>query len=149
MNICGCGGTGRRVRLRGVWETVWVQVPSTAPNLNGFLIQSYQEPYRFICLVFSFVFAEFLKTAGAFSFSRPPKLSFQKRTFFGFSSKSSKAIVSEMHLSFQNERLSFHIVSIVSGHKKDPNHRIRALCRHIVSVTIAPFLKRNSALPSG
>ena len=118
-------------------------------NLNGFLIQSYQEPYRFICLVFSFVFAEFLKTAGAFSFSRPPKLSFQKRTFFGFSSKSSKTIVSEMHLSFQNERLSFHIVSIVSGHKKDPNHRIRALCRHIVSVTIAPFLKRNSALPSG
>lgn len=29
---CGRGGTGRRVRLRGVWETVWVQVPSTAPN---------------------------------------------------------------------------------------------------------------------
>ena len=28
---CGRGGTGRRVRLRGVWETVWVQVPSTAP----------------------------------------------------------------------------------------------------------------------
>ena len=31
---CGRGGTGRRVRLRGVWETVWVQVPSTAPNKN-------------------------------------------------------------------------------------------------------------------
>ena len=30
----GRGGTGRRVRLRGVWETVWVQVPSTAPNKN-------------------------------------------------------------------------------------------------------------------
>ena len=29
---CGRGGTGRRVRLRGVWETVWVQVPSTAPK---------------------------------------------------------------------------------------------------------------------
>lgn len=29
---CGRGGTGRRVRLRGVWETVWVQVPSTAPT---------------------------------------------------------------------------------------------------------------------
>ena len=32
---CGRGGTGRRVRLRGVWETVWVQVPSTAPNKNN------------------------------------------------------------------------------------------------------------------
>ena len=31
--ICGRGGTGRRVRLRGVWETVWVQVPSTAPEI--------------------------------------------------------------------------------------------------------------------
>ncbi len=29
---CGRGGTGRRVRLRGVWETVWVQVPSAAPT---------------------------------------------------------------------------------------------------------------------
>lgn len=29
---CGCGGTGRRVRLRGVWETVWVQVPLAAPE---------------------------------------------------------------------------------------------------------------------
>ena len=25
------GGTGRRVRLRGVWETIRVQVPVTAP----------------------------------------------------------------------------------------------------------------------
>ena len=31
FNICGCGGTGRRARLRGVWATVWVQVPSAAP----------------------------------------------------------------------------------------------------------------------
>ena len=31
---CGCGGIGRRVRLRGVWETVWVQVPSTAPKIR-------------------------------------------------------------------------------------------------------------------
>lgn len=31
-SLCGHGGTGRRVRLRGVWETVWVQVPSTAPS---------------------------------------------------------------------------------------------------------------------
>ena len=37
MNICGCGGTGRRVRLRGVWETVWVQVPSTAPEKKSSL----------------------------------------------------------------------------------------------------------------
>ena len=31
-SFCGRGGIGRRVRLRGVWETVWVQVPSTAPT---------------------------------------------------------------------------------------------------------------------
>ncbi len=30
--ICGHGGIGRRVRLRGVWETIRVQVPVTAPN---------------------------------------------------------------------------------------------------------------------
>lgn len=30
--ICGHGGIGRRVRLRGVWETVRVQVPVTAPK---------------------------------------------------------------------------------------------------------------------
>ena len=35
---CGRGGTGRRVRLRGVWETVWVQVPSTAPKYNDLYI---------------------------------------------------------------------------------------------------------------
>ncbi len=39
--ICGRGGTGRRVRLRGVWETVWVQVPPSAPrkpsDKGGFL----------------------------------------------------------------------------------------------------------------
>ena len=33
---CECGGTGRRVRLRGVWETVWVQVPSFAPKWRFF-----------------------------------------------------------------------------------------------------------------
>ena len=32
--ICGYGGIGRRARLRGVWETVWVQVPLSAPNKN-------------------------------------------------------------------------------------------------------------------
>ena len=31
-DICDRGGTGRRARLRGVWETVWVQVPSIAPT---------------------------------------------------------------------------------------------------------------------
>jgi hypothetical protein len=31
--FCGRGGIGRRARLRGVWATVWVQVPSTAPKM--------------------------------------------------------------------------------------------------------------------
>ena len=31
---CGRGGIGIRARLRGVWETVRVQVPSTAPALH-------------------------------------------------------------------------------------------------------------------
>ena len=31
LKKCGYGGTGRRVRLRGVWETIRVQVPVTAP----------------------------------------------------------------------------------------------------------------------
>ena len=38
---CGRGGTGRRVRLRGVWETVWVQVPSTAPTEKTILLSSF------------------------------------------------------------------------------------------------------------
>ncbi len=29
--LCDGGGIGRRARLRGVWATVWVQVPSFAP----------------------------------------------------------------------------------------------------------------------
>ena len=36
--ICECGGIGRRARLRGVFERVWVQVPPLAPkspNLIG------------------------------------------------------------------------------------------------------------------
>ena len=32
LKKCGYGGTGRRVRLRGVWETIRVQVPVTAPT---------------------------------------------------------------------------------------------------------------------
>ena len=32
LRICGYGGIGRRVRLRGVWATIRVQVPVTAPN---------------------------------------------------------------------------------------------------------------------
>ena len=38
---CGRGGTGRRVRLRGVWETVWVQVPSTAPTEKTIMLSSF------------------------------------------------------------------------------------------------------------
>ena len=32
MLLSGHGETGRRVRLRGVWATIWVQVPVTAPD---------------------------------------------------------------------------------------------------------------------
>ena len=32
-SACGRGGIGIRARLRGVWETVRVQVPSTAPSV--------------------------------------------------------------------------------------------------------------------
>ena len=41
--VCGRGGTGRRARLRGVWATVWVQVPSAAPK-----IQVYDLDFSFI-----------------------------------------------------------------------------------------------------
>ena len=32
--ISGCGEIGRRARLRGVWETLWVRVPPSAPNIK-------------------------------------------------------------------------------------------------------------------
>lgn len=32
--IWGRGGTGRRARLRGVFERVWVQVPPSPPNTS-------------------------------------------------------------------------------------------------------------------
>ena len=35
LNKCGHGGIGRRVRLRGVWETIRVQVPVPAPQKIG------------------------------------------------------------------------------------------------------------------
>ena len=41
--ICGHGGIGRRVRLRGVWATIRVQVPVTAPRQTEF------EPQIRIC----------------------------------------------------------------------------------------------------
>ena len=34
---CGHGGTGRRARLRGVWATIRVQVPVTAPTKRPLL----------------------------------------------------------------------------------------------------------------
>ena len=33
--MSGHGGTGRRVRLRGVWATIRVQVPVTAPKKDN------------------------------------------------------------------------------------------------------------------
>ena len=37
--LCENGGIGRRTRLRGVWETVWVQVPFLAPTkVTSFLV---------------------------------------------------------------------------------------------------------------
>ena len=33
--ICECGGIGRRARLRGVFERVWVQVPPLAPKFKN------------------------------------------------------------------------------------------------------------------
>ena len=44
MTLCECGGIGRRARLRGVFERVWVQVPSLAPN-----------KHKKISCVFSFI----------------------------------------------------------------------------------------------
>ncbi len=57
--ICGRGGTGRRVRLRGVWETVWVQVPSTAPK-NLYFIS------MFIYFKLSIGFLSFLNKSCSF-----------------------------------------------------------------------------------
>ena len=37
MATCEGGGIGRRVRLRGVWLSVWVQVPSFTPNKKDML----------------------------------------------------------------------------------------------------------------
>ena len=34
--ICESGGIGRRARLRCVWETIRVQVPSLAPNKTDY-----------------------------------------------------------------------------------------------------------------
>ena len=31
---CGCGEIGRRAGFRFLWETIWVRVPSSAPNKN-------------------------------------------------------------------------------------------------------------------
>ncbi len=49
--FCGRGGIGIRARLRGVWETVRVQVPSTAPKkslkvsmLSGFFFIDMNTP---------------------------------------------------------------------------------------------------------
>ena len=53
--MSGHGGTGRRVRLRGVWATIRVQVPVTAPRrrskaiCSDFLFKK-SSPYRLLLL---------------------------------------------------------------------------------------------------
>ena len=52
IEICESGGIGRRARLRGVWETVWVQVPSFAPIFIN-LVKMFAKllTYRLISLI--------------------------------------------------------------------------------------------------
>ena len=47
--LSGYGGIGRRVRLRGVWETVRVQVPITAPPRHT---QKERTNYSIACVLF-------------------------------------------------------------------------------------------------
>ena len=49
---CGCGETGKRARLRGVWATLWVRVPPSAPNTKG----KSNKIYPFLFEIYFFVF---------------------------------------------------------------------------------------------
>ena len=51
IGVCGCGGTGRRARLRGVWETVWVQVPSAAPDSENPNLYPIGEGFGFLVML--------------------------------------------------------------------------------------------------
>ena len=44
--VRGSAGIGRQVRLRGVCEGVWVQVPSTAPNKKQGLVPCFLFAYE-------------------------------------------------------------------------------------------------------
>ena len=44
------GGIGRRVRLRGVWLSVWVQVPSFTPFENELNPVKRAKPFSFFML---------------------------------------------------------------------------------------------------
>ena len=80
MALCGHGGTGRRVRLRGVWETVWVQVSLAAPKdkqkclsffvivrlccaeHNAPMVQNSHSVYRDAMLLYASILALLLRT---------------------------------------------------------------------------------------
>ncbi len=49
--VCGRGGTGRRARLRGVWATVWVQVPSAAPKHSNPNLLPIGETFGFVVYI--------------------------------------------------------------------------------------------------
>ena len=47
VNICRCGGIGRRIRLKIVRETIWVRVPSAASFFSIYyhIVQKYLQSF--------------------------------------------------------------------------------------------------------
>ena len=126
-------------------NVTWVRIPPTPPNLIGFLIQSHQEPYRFLCSVFSLFAYTFFEAEGASHSRFGGFLSFQNRFFRSFRRLFRKAIVSKtVIVSFSDYRFT-----IVSGIEKAGVLRSEPCFSQMFSVIAAPFLNRNSALPSG
>ena len=90
---------------------------ATPPNLIGFLIQFHQEPYRFLCSVFSLFAYTFFEAKGALHSRFGGFLSLQNRFFRSFRKLFRKAIVS-----FSDYRFT-----IASGIEKARSSALRAM----------------------
>ena len=54
LSRCGSAGIGRQARLRGVCESVWVQVPFAAPTKISFIFQMkeiFLYPKQYLCRI--------------------------------------------------------------------------------------------------
>ena len=82
LYLSGCGGIGRRAGFRFQWETVGVQVPSSAPHKNPYFDTKYG--FLFLCLKMWRVLATRQFWGFEYSLTSFLREKFEKKSIFSF-----------------------------------------------------------------